>query len=252
MPRPGLREARRREQAVDDPPQGRVGGIGDEGLDLHGRGRQAAQIKREPADQGAGIGGGRGLEAAAFEGREQETVQRLFRPGRVPDGGDRRGEQGLPGPMLGAALLEVELDLGGRGSGSAALGPRRPALHPLGEVGDLLHRKLSLGGHLELDILIADGLDERTLVGPAGNERGAGVSALEGGFEAVEPQSAFQLRGAGAVAGVAAVDEDGADFFLEELGAGGIVLGRSGSGLQGDESGQEEQREGPHCEWSSD
>ena len=52
-PRPGhpLAERRRGKEAVDDPLEGAGGRIGQEGVHLIGRGRQADQVQRDPADQ---------------------------------------------------------------------------------------------------------------------------------------------------------------------------------------------------------
>ena len=60
---PTFAVVRRGEQSLDEcgVGGGRVpGGIGEEGGDLGGGGRQAGQIEAEPADEGDGIGGGRG------------------------------------------------------------------------------------------------------------------------------------------------------------------------------------------------
>ena len=61
------------------------------------------------------------------------------------------------------------------------------AADPLGEIGDLLSGEFfALGGHLEVFVLVADGLDEEGVIGFAGDDRGAGVAAGEDGLAAVE------------------------------------------------------------------
>src|SRR6185295_12970250 len=75
--------------------------------------------------------------------------------------------------------------------------------------------------HLELVVLaVADGLDEKAVVGIARKDGGrAGLAALQRPFPGVEPESALDLLRVGAVAAVALVDEDRADLLLEELEA---------------------------------
>ena len=72
-----------------------------------------------------------------------------------------------------------------RDDGLGGLGaiPGGAATDPLGEIGDVAVGELfSLGGHFEVTGL-PDGLDEETLFRIAGDERGAGVAALEHGVE---------------------------------------------------------------------
>jgi len=72
----------------------------------------------------------------------------------------------------------------------------------------------------------------------AGDERRAGVAALQRLFQGVEPKPALQLGSGGAVAGVAAVDQDGPDVLFEELGGGGILLSGVGGCREGEQEDQ--------------
>ena len=60
VPRPPLAVVGAGEQPVDEPFVGVGGGVGQEGVDLLGRRREADQVEGEPADQGPAVGlGGR-------------------------------------------------------------------------------------------------------------------------------------------------------------------------------------------------
>jgi len=76
------------------------------------------------------------------------------------------------------------------------------------------------GGHFEVAVVIGDGAEEAAGFGCAWGEGGAGVAA---GFPAgavVEAEAAFDFL-FGAVASVAVLDEEGADFGFEVVEFGG-------------------------------
>jgi hypothetical protein len=73
-----------------------------------------------------------------------------------------------------------------------------------------------------------------------GNEGGAQIAALEEAFAGVDEKIAFDLFGLGAVAGVAAVDQDRADALLEELEAFRVGGGILRAGLEGQKQEQGE------------
>jgi hypothetical protein len=87
------------------------------------------------------------------------------------------------------------------------------------------------GGHLEVFFEVLDGADEEAGIWVAGKDGGlTTVSAfLPTGF-GVEVEVAFEFFGLGAVARVAMLGEDGADFLLEESDACGLGGERGGSG----------------------
>jgi len=107
--------------------------------------------------------------------------------------------------------------------GSAAFGRQasrigRAALYPGSEVGDLLVGKFfALGRHLQVYVGVANGLNQQAIVGFAGNEGRAGISAVPKSFACVQHQTALHLVRVVAVTLVAFVDENGPDAAFEEL-----------------------------------
>ena len=60
---------------------------------------------------------------------------------------------------------------------------RRAAAHPFREVGDLLVAELLiLRRHLQVFILVADGLDQERIIGLARHEGRTGVAAVQNGL----------------------------------------------------------------------
>jgi hypothetical protein len=113
-------------------------------------------------------------------------------------------------------------------------------LDPGFEVADLGGGQGAFGGHLEVAIVVADGFDEAAVVGVAGDDGGAGVTAAEEGVAVIEGETAFDLGGGG-VAVEAVLDEEGADAGFEE---GDVVVGQGlGGGGEG-EQGEDETAHG--------
>ena len=83
------------------------------------------------------------------------------------------------------------------------------------EVGDDVVGELAGERHFELGVFVGEGFEEEALLGLAGNEGRPGSAALEKGFAGVEAESAHGFVERGVVAGLALVDEDGADLALE-------------------------------------
>ena len=80
VPRPALAIMRTGEQAIDQPFIGVGRSIARGTGDLLGSRRQADQVEREPADQGAAVGLGRRLEILFLELGEDEGVDRVPGP----------------------------------------------------------------------------------------------------------------------------------------------------------------------------
>ena len=102
----------RLEQPIDHALVGAGIGVPLEGADLFGRWRQTDQVEREPADEGWPVGLGRWGNRLRFETAQNERVDRVADPARVPDGGHARtfrrniGPVGLVLCSLGNPLLE--------------------------------------------------------------------------------------------------------------------------------------------------
>ena len=108
------------------------------------------------------------------------------------------------------------------------------------KVADLGGGEGAFGGHLEVAIVVADGFDETAVVGVAGDDGGAGVTAAEEGVAMIEGEAAFEFGGGG-VAVEAVLDEEGADAGFEE---GEVVGGLRGGGEGEGEQGEDETAHG--------
>jgi hypothetical protein len=80
---------------------------------------------------------------------------------------------------------------------------------------------------LQIFICVADGPEEKAGIGLTGHEGGAGVSAGEESLPGIHSEASLDTFGLGAMAFIAGLREDGADFVFEELQVGGIQ-GRRG------------------------
>src|SRR5881628_3046360 len=121
---------------------------------------------------------------------------------------DRDGwpRDGLERPMVLAAALAS-------GDGLAGARVGRAHLDPGDQVLDLFVRKLvAFGRHLEIGIGVADSLDEKTLLRVSGHDGRAGGTTFENAFARVQQQFALQLERLRAVALVAVLREQRADF----------------------------------------
>ncbi len=96
----------------------------------------------------------------------------------------------------------------------ARRGPMCPSLDPVRQRGDLLVLELALGGHLH-GPLVADGFDQRALVGLSRHDDRSALAPLEHGVARVEPQAPLGLLRP--VAFLAAGGQDRPDLRLEEL-----------------------------------
>ena len=108
----------------------------------------------------------------------------------------------------------------GRGAALDDERPRveRPPANPVREVGNLLVGKLvALRGHLEVRVLVADGVDDEAVLGLARDDRWPRVAAVEHALAGVQHEAALYLVGVAAVAFVATVREHGTDVRLKKL-----------------------------------
>ena len=90
VPAPALAEAGRGEQPIDDLGEGVGRVVREEGVDLLGRGRQADEVERHPAEEPRSVGVGDRGEPAGLERREEEAVDLAARPVRPLHGRRQR------------------------------------------------------------------------------------------------------------------------------------------------------------------
>jgi len=89
--------ARRGQEAFDDLIIGLRRGVGEEGVDLCGRRREAGQVERHAAEEAGFVGFRRGLQALDGKLGVQERVDRR---GAGRGRGHRRTHRGLETPVL--------------------------------------------------------------------------------------------------------------------------------------------------------
>ena len=133
-------------------------GVGDEGLDLLRRRRQADEIEIEPAAQRARIRLGRQREMLLRQLRADEGVDGIarFGGGRLPDCGER-----LQRPPIERIAFRR----------ARALRPDRALVDPRAQQADLLRRqRIALGRHLHVGIEPRDEMDQRALRAFAGHD----------------------------------------------------------------------------------
>ncbi len=173
---------RREQQPVDDFFEGIRRWVGEEGINLVRRGRQAGEVEGGAADEHALLGG-RGERKALFgEFYADEGVDRVPRLQRRHFRLRNRAE----GPVL-AAVLDVDHAR----SGVLCVGDRLTRIGCAHEYPFL--QRFHFGGwegsfrrHLQILVLVADGFDDVALFEIARDERGAGVAAFEDGLAGVD------------------------------------------------------------------
>ena len=214
---PAFAVARRGQQTVHQLLVGVGVEVADERLDFFRRRRQADQVERNPADQGAAVGRLRWRQALLLHLGEDKGVDGILHPRRVLHGRRLRPSHWLERPVMLAGVVHGHF---GSGDGHAVR-PRGAHLHPGRQYlyGRRRQRRTRRRRHLVFAVL-ANGVNEIAIVRIAGDDDGAGIGALEEGRFGVEAQSAALL--VGAVAGHAIVGQHGADARLEELGGVGV------------------------------
>ncbi len=214
-PAPAFAVGRCGEQAVDQARRGIRGRVPDEGVDLLRRRRQAGQVERYPPNEGSPRGCGGRCQLMPVQFREDECVDALPRPFRVPDRRRIDGLRRLKRPEF-ASLCQVDA---ARLDGNVGNGIREDSAVPDPRFQDrYLFRSQFLGRrHLQVLGLVAHGLDEEALVELARNDGRAAVAALEDSGPAIEQQAALVFLGLAGVALVTLLDQERADLLLEEV-----------------------------------
>ena len=93
--------------------------------------------------------------------------------------------------------------------------PRRTELDPFRQQSDFVRLQFGVRRHFQRPII--DRLHQQTFFRIAQNNRRTGVAAFQNIFARIEQQAAFAFFALHAVALVAIIDEDRANFLFEEL-----------------------------------
>ena len=217
-----LAVGRRGQQPIDDALVRPRGPIGEEGIDLGDRGRQAREVERDASNQRRAIRLGRRRHPARLERGQHEPIDLVVRPRVAADARHRHRRRRDERP--------VRLPLG------ALLDPAREdaALH-VGQAQMRLGRR-----HHHLRVAAVDASHQLAAIRVAGHHRPA--SRFEPGqrrLADVQPQPRLTRLVVGTVALEAAIRQQGADVEVEvhHVGhAGHGTLGRAGTA--GDRNGQ--------------
>src|SRR5262245_38814633 len=119
--------------------------------------------------------------------------------------------------MLLFALRNVEYRLlGSRGNGLHTR-PRRPQLHPFGQVGDGAFGQFAFRGHLQFHVLVADGLNEPAFLRTARNDGWPTSAALKQSLSAIEPQAALRFVNGPRMTFETTLGEQRPDALFEEF-----------------------------------
>ena len=229
---PALAEMGRVQEVVHQVFVGPRRGVGDEGLDLSGEGRESSQVVGKAPDQCVPVRRRRRLQPLLFQSGQNEPVHGLSQPTGVVHRRRGDGSDRLPGPVAALSGFQMESFTRIR-RGRRGIGPRGAHPDPFDEGLDLRVRKRSGGRHQRRPSL--DAMDQGALVRLAGNDGRTRNASLDQVFAPVQAQSGERRRRLGAVAFVAAVGQQGADLFFEEFERGGV--GRGGPETR--EAGQE-------------
>ena len=128
--------------------------------------------------------------------------------------GNRRGDNGLPGPMVAFPLLKIE---GARVRGRMNASVRRPwsaSANPFFQQGNFFCRQLLLRRHL-IGVAIADCVDHQALVRLMRHDRRATVASFENRRTRIEPQA--RLLFLRTMATLAACDQKRTNLAFEEF-----------------------------------
>ena len=206
------------EVAVDELFVGVGGGVGEEGFDVGGLGRETGEIEGEAAGEGAAVGFGSRGETGGFDAGEQELVEGAAGPAGVADGGQRRlgglleGPVLLPGGALGDPAGEDLLLLGG----DFFVGLRR--------------------GHEARGVRVGDALEDEAGGGLAGDDGSALFARGEGAFAGIEAEVGHAGGAVRAVTVEAVIGKNRAHLALEVYWCFG----------QGESRGERDENDTPH------
>ena len=182
--------------------------VGEEGVDLFGRGREAGEIVGGAAEEGALIGGLHRRESLFVQLRDYEAVD-----GGVCVGLRRVGLADRLERPEGALFGGYDVFAGFCGGGYWGVRPDCAGFYPGGDLFDFFVLEAALRRHFQL-ALLADGLDEQAVVRVARGDCRAGFTAFEQGLAGAHFEASHFRCG---VAGEAVFREDRADAHFKEL-----------------------------------
>ena len=237
---PALSVSRRVEQPLDDRRKGMRRIIRHESRDFLGCRRQSDQIECRPANQHAFLRGRYRPQPIGLHSGEDKAVDRGARPLPIVDVRQFRLAYRLERPELAKFrsddVFVLRLLFGNCESG---LGPHRPIVDPLPQVGDLFLAELLGRRHLEFRVRARNRLKQETRFGFAGHDSRTPATAFEKVLAGIETQTAHAgFR----VTGVAILREQRPHTGLEEIFPG--LVCRSARG----EYDQQNEKTGT-CAW---
>ena len=228
--RPALAVMRGFEQRMDQVIESIGSLVREELIHLRWGGGETRQVEVDPSKEEPGRGFSERFQPLRFELRQDEVVDRVAYQLLVLHLGSGGFFHRAERPVFHSQLLPVSLaDILLLPGGGLLPGPRRAHADPFLQVGDDPVGQFFIGRHLKLVVEVDDGSDQETLFRLAGHHHGAGFSPLEKPFPAVEIELRLQLLRPGAVAFVAMLGEDRANFLFEE----GELFGGGFLGLEG-------------------
>ena len=185
---PAFAKMRRCQQPLDEVLVSDRRCVGNERLDFRRRGRQSGEVKVQSADHRLARGRSTGGKLGLLQTGEDKLIDRGPGPAGVCiecwrlDALSHR----LPCPVLGHTLGDVKLVLVSDLGGFAVAGVRCTHFDPFGQFRDCVIRQFVFGRHLQVFILVGDHLKQQAGLGVAGDNRRAGVAALEQPLTGVE------------------------------------------------------------------
>ena len=220
------------QQPIDDGPERLPIGsrIGEEGVDLLGRRREAGEIVSGAAEERTPIGSRGRSDADGVEARLEEKVDGIVDGGAIGTGGHRHRGEGLEGPPVLCFLAAHATDLH---PDRARVGRARP--DPLHEHADLVGREprqglavvILFGGHRRHPFDTADRLEKERSFGLTGQDRRARIPPLLPPLARIEREAAAGLRASVALEAMGDQERPDLGFKVAEVRrVGSADLGR--------------------------
>ena len=217
VPRPALAVSGRVEQAIDQLLVGCLVAVLGEALDFLRLGRKPRQVEGESPDERPPVGLGRGVQVPRLELRQDEPVDAVPGPPRIPNGRGGRVPDGLERPPVVARAAvggrKVRIDLGHPPHGTVSdPAPQSPLLG--------VGQGPTTPGHLARIHVV----QQRTRLRLAGNDGRSTRAAGQGGLLGHQGELPFLERSTVALQAVSR--QDGSDLGIEGRRAGRVAWPR--------------------------